>query len=367
MNQTVTPTAPASEPSAPQPPPAGESSIGSRATELLGRYGIPLLLLLLLAFFSIAEPESFASWRNYKSILTNQTVVVILALAAMIPLIVGEFDLSVAPVLGLSQMLTVGLTAQQGLPPWLAIVLSLLACAVCGLVNGLAVVVFSVPAFVATLAIGNIVGGLVLWYSAGQTIFQNVPASLTDLARTEVAGIPLPVIYAAVISVGLWVLLSQTAGGRRMYATGGNRAAAELTGIRSRAYVMGAFVASAVLAGIGGAVLGARLGSASPSAGASLLLPAFAGAFLGATTIKPGKYNVVGTVISVYALSVAISGLQQMGAPTWLEPVFNGAALVIAVALSAAALRSRARRARAQQLERILAARSESSSTPSAT
>lgn len=107
---------------------------------------------------------------------------------------------------------------------------------------------------------------------------------------------------------------------------------------------------SSFLAGLAGVVLGSRLGTASPSTGGSLLLPAFAGAFLGATTVRPGRFNVLGTIIAVYMLAVAVAGLQQMGAPVWFEPVFNGCALVLAVASSQWALRQRRRRAKLKEI-----------------
>ena len=123
-----------------------------------------------------------------------------------------------------------------------------------------------------------------------------------------------------------------------------------LTGIATNRYVIGAFVTSSLLAGLAGVVLGSRLGTASPSTGGSLLLPAFAGAFLGATTVRPGRFNVAGTILAVYTLAIAVAGLQQMGAPVWFEPVFNGAALVLAVAASQWALRQRQRRARQREI-----------------
>jgi ribose transport system permease protein len=158
------------------------------------------------------------------------------------------------------------------------------------------------------------------------------------------------VILVLIVAILLGVVLGALPIGRRMYATGGNEAAARLTGIETRRYVIGAFVASAFLSGIAGVVLGSRLGTASPSTGASLLLPAFAGAFLGATTVRPGRFNVAGTIIAVYTLAIAVSGLQQLGAPVWFEPVFNGSALILAVASSQWALRQRRRSAKSREM-----------------
>jgi ribose transport system permease protein len=322
-------------------------------TSWLARYGLGLILLALLVGFSLIKPSSFATWANYRSILNNQAVVVLLALGAMMPLIVGEFDLSVAGTLGVAQALVTGLCALQGLPPGLAVVLAVLAGAVVGLVNGLVIVKLQINAFVATLASSTIMGGLVIWYTNGSPIYKDVPHSLTSMARGSVAGIPLPVIYMAVVATLLWFILGRLPIGRRLYAVGGNRRAAQLSGIRADRLVIASFIASGVLAALAGVVLGSELGSTVPGGEGTYLLPAFAGAFLGATAIEPGRFNPVGTVLAAYALSVAVSGLQQLGAAAWVQPVFNGTVLVVAVGLSGYATRVKAARARARQLARI--------------
>ena len=317
---------------------------------ILGKHGLAMLAVVLLIVFSIAEPDSFATIDNYRSILDNQTIVVLLAFAAMVPLIVGRFDLSVASVLSISHLIAVGLIVKSGWSPVAAILATLVAALVIGLVNGLLVVKLQVDAFVATLGTSSVVGGIALAYSDGKTIFGEVPSSFTDLARGRFLGIPQPVLLVVVVALVLGGVLGLLPAGRRMYATGGNERAARLTGIATQRYVIGAFVTSSFLAGLAGIVLGSRLGTASPSTGGSLLLPAFAGAFLGATTVRPGRFNVLGTIIAVYTLSIAVAGLQQLGAPVWFEPVFNGAALVLAVSSSQWALRMRQRRARSKEI-----------------
>jgi ribose transport system permease protein len=271
----------------------------------------------------------------------------------MMPLIVGEFDLSVAGILGVAQALVTGLCALQGLPPVLAVILAVGAGALLGLINGLVIVKLQINAFVATLASSTIMGGLVMWYTGGSPIYQGVPKSLTSMARGSVLGIPLPVVYITVVSALLWFVLARLPVGRRLYAVGGNRKAARLSGIRDDRLVIACFVASGVLAALGGIVLGSELGSTVPGGEGTYLLPAFAGAFLGATAIEPGRFNALGTVLGAYALSVAVSGLQQLGAAAWVQPVFNGTVLVVAVGLSGYATRVKTARARARQLARI--------------
>ena len=325
----------------------------SEGTSWIARHGLSLILLVILIGFSLAKPSSFATWNNYRSILNNDAVVVLIALGAMIPLIVGEFDLSVAGVLGVAQALVTGLCALQGLPPALAVLLSVLAGAVLGLINGLVIVKLKINAFVTTLASSTVMGGLVIWYTGGSPIYQGVPKSLTRMARSSVAGIPLPVIYVVAVAAVLWFVLGRLPIGRRLYAVGGNRRAAQLSGIRADRLVIASFIASGVFAALAGVVLGSRLGAVVPGGEGAYLLPAFAGAFLGATAIQPGRFNPVGTVLAAYTLSVAVSGLQQLGAPAWVQPVFNGTVLLVAVGLSGYAMRVKAARARARQLARI--------------
>ena len=331
----------------------GSSGQNSEGRSWTARYGLVVILLILLVGFSLAKPSSFATWDNYRSILNNQAVIVLLALAAMMPLIIGEFDLSVAGILGVGQALVTGLCALQGLPPTLAVPLSVLAGAVLGLVNGLIIIKFKINAFITTLASSTVMGGLVIWYTHGSPVYQGVPVSLTRIARGTVGGIPLPVIYVAAIAALLWFVLGRLPIGRRLYAVGGNRRAAQLSGIRADRLVIASFTASGVLAALAGIVLGSQLGSDVPGGESAYLLPAFAGAFLGATAIQPGRFNPLGTVLATYTLSVAVSGLQQLGAPSWVQPVFNGTVLLVAVGLSGYATRVKAIRARARQLARI--------------
>ena len=330
-----------------------ERGPSAESTSWIARYGLALILLLLLVAFSLAKPSSFATWNNYRSILNNQAVIVLLALGAMMPLIVGEFDLSVAGILGVSQALVTGLCALQGLPSGLAVPLSILAGALLGLINGMVIVKLKINAFVTTLASSTVMGGLVIWYTNGSPIYQGVPHSLTTLARGSAFGIPLPVIYLAITAALLWFVLGKLPVGRRLYAVGGNRRAAQLSGIRADRVVIACFVTSGVFAALAGVVLGSELGSVVPGGEGTYLLPAFAGAFLGATAIQPGRFNPLGTVLAAYTLSVAVSGLQQLGAPAWVHPVFNGTVLIVAVGLSGYATRVKAARARARQLARI--------------
>ena len=209
---------------------SGEKDLVGSFAAQTGKYGILILMVALVVLFSALRPESFATFNNYRAILDNRTIVALLALAAMTPLIVGQFDLSIAAVLSLSHILVVGFIGQSHMNVVLAVVLTIILSSMYGLINGVIVVKFKVDAFVATLATGSILGGAGLWYTGGRTLYNDVPRSFTQISRGRLFGLPLNAVYVLIIATILWVFLSNLPAGRRMYATGGNRRAAELTG-----------------------------------------------------------------------------------------------------------------------------------------
>jgi ribose transport system permease protein len=318
--------------------------------DFLARYTLVFILVAMIIGFSIGNPDTFFTWRNFKTILDDQVVILLLAVGVVAPFIVGEFDLSIGYVLGLAQAFVVGFLAKSGMPIPLAIALTLAMCAVVGLISGFIVVKGQVSSLITTLGVGSVVYGFVYAYTGGQVLYQGVPKGFLSIAREDLFGIPLPVWYAAVIVLVLELFFVFSGTGRRLFAIGGNRAAATLSGVRVKPLIVMTFMISAVLAGVAGILLASRIGTAQADTGPSLLLPAFAAVFLGATTIRPGHFNVLGTVVAVYALAVPITGLQQIGVPSWFELVFNGAALVIAVAASKQLDLLRERRARRARL-----------------
>jgi ribose transport system permease protein len=303
-----------------------------RAGALVAAAGAPIVLIALILAFSLLRPETFPTSANLTTILSTQSVLVIVALGTLVPLIAGDFDLSIGFVMGFAAMESALLTV-HGMAIPLAIAITLLTAVAIGLFNGLVVEHVGISAFIATLAVGSILTGCTTWISGG-TVVNGVPAGMISLGRTELAGIQLPIVYMAVLVVAFYYALEHTPVGRYLYAVGGGRAAARLAGIDTGRLRILAFVISAGTAGLAGVVNTAVVGSASADFGSSYLLPAFAGAFLGATTIKPGRFNVLGTVVAIFLLAVGIAGLQQLSAPFWIPPVFNGGALLVAVGLA---------------------------------
>lgn len=343
--------APAAEkPEGPRRPRSAADSAGNRILHELGKYGLVIALVIVLVTFSLWTPDSFFTLANMRSTLDQQSIILMVAFGAMIPLIVGEFDLSIGANAGVAILMTVGLSGEQGLPPVLAIVIAIL-CSLCiGLFNGLLVTRLKVTSFVATLGTATLLGGLAEAYTGGVNL--NVPPEgLTSIGRASLFDIPLPVWAAAATAIVLLIVLQRLRVGREIFAVGANRRAAELTGIRTDPLIVLCFAAGGLTAGIGGALYGAEIGSASLSTGTILLLPAFAGAFLGATAITPGRFNVLGTITGVLLLAFTVGGLQQLGVKPWINSVVQGVALIVAVGFSTWAVRLRTARLRKAQLE----------------
>ena len=311
-------------------------------SRLLSRWGLVLVFAVVFGAFSAWIPHSFPTSGNLQDILSSQPPGIFIAYAAMLVLVVGEFDLSIGATLGLSQYVVLKLITHYGLSWETAIVTAIGVGAFIGLVNAVAVVGLGINSFIATIGISTILEGVLQWISNGnEPLFGGAPHGFTSLAQTKHA-VVLPVYYALVVSVLLWVALEFTVSGRQMRATGANRAAATLSGIPTGRARVTAFVAAGVLAAIGGILVTAQVGAADASSGPAYLLPAYAAAFLGATAIRPGFFNVWGTLIAIFLVAIGITGLQLKGAEPWVTPVFNGGVLLFAVAVSNLAATQRA-------------------------
>jgi ribose transport system permease protein len=212
-----------------------------------------------------------------------------------------------------------------------------------GLLNGILITRFGIDSFIATMGLGTLLYGISNWYSGGAQITgSNLPASFTNLS--EVAWhVPLPALYVAIAALVLWAITERLPVGRSLYVIGASMRAAELLGIRTKRYITAAFMVSGLLSGVSGIMLGSILETGTPSVGPEYLLPAFAATLLGATSIHPGRVNVVGTLLAVLILAFSFSGVQQLGAPFYVQYFFNGGILIVAVGLSVyAAARRRA-------------------------
>jgi ribose transport system permease protein len=316
-----------------------------RALAFTERYALVFVFVAVMVFFSVWGQTSatFPTSANIKNVLGNQAVVGILSLGVMFPLVCGEFDFSVGPVAGLSQVLTAGFMARLGAPLVLALVVGIAVGALVGIVNGITVGRIGVNSLIVTLGVSTMLSGVVAWYTHSQSIITGISTDLTDLGSGDWFGIPRTVYVLAVVAVVAYYVLELTPFGRYLYSVGSNREAARLVGLPVERLVTTAFVISGTLAGVAGVLLVARNGSASPQVGTvGDSLQALAAVFLGATAIKPGRFNVLGTLIAIFLLAFTVTGLSLAGVAGWINDVFNGAALFVAVLVSTIVGRRRA-------------------------
>jgi ribose transport system permease protein len=297
-------------------------------------YGLVILTAILIGVFSILLPGTFCTWTNARLIMSNQSVTAVLALAAMIPMVAGKIDLSLGYGVVLSEVLAISFQTAYGLPWPLVLVLLVLIGALIGLVNALLVELAHIDSFIATLGTGTVIYAVALWYTNGEQVIGKVAPDFLQVADASLLGIPLPAIYVLILAIVLWLILDYLPIGRCLYAVGANPQAAKLNGIPTRKYIVGAFVSSGCLTAFAGFVLASRLRIGQIGVGLDYLLPALVAAFLGSTTIKPGRVNVWGTMIAVVILATGISGLQQMGGAFYVDPLFNGLTLLFAIGLA---------------------------------
>ena len=316
--------------------------VGAAITRAISVWGLLILLLVLLVVFSLLRPETFPTLFNAKSILNNKSVQALVALAVFIPMTANHFDLSAGFNLGISQVLAIGLQG-QGLPWWAAVIAVLLMGALVGLVNGVLVTWVRIDSFIATLGTGTVLYGLNAWYTGGQQVLADLPRPFLAISGT-LGPVPLPALYTLFVSLILWLVFEYLPLGRYLYVLGASPRTAELNGISARRYVTLGFVTAGALASFAGIVLQSQLQLGQSSVGQEYLLPAFTAALLGATSVRPGRVNVWGTVLAVAVLAVTVAGLNQLGAPFFVEPLFNGSMLILAVGLAVQASQRRTRR-----------------------
>ncbi|MEV5955177.1 ABC transporter permease [Streptomyces sp. NPDC051987] len=321
------------------PPPASRRRPLRRspAWHLAGAYGLLALTALLVLVFSVALPHTFPTRATLDSILSNQSIPAVLALAAMVPVVTGSFDLSLGYGLGLAHVMVLHLVVGAGWPwPWACLVV-IAGGGVVGVLNGVIVEFGRIDSFIATLGTGSMLYAVTGWVTGGGRIVpgpHGLPTGFTDLYDSTLLGLPLPAFYVLAVAVALWVVLERLPLGRCLYVIGANPRAAELVGIPTRRYTVHAFSASGLIVGFAGVLLAAQQQIGNPSVGLDYLLPAFVGALLGSTAIRPGRPNALGTLVAVAVLAVGLTGIGQLGAAFWTVPLFYGGTLLLAVGLA---------------------------------
>lgn len=310
-----------------------------RWQRLLPVYGLVILTALLILLFCILLPETFPTLLNLRSIIANKTIIAILSLAAMIPMACGRIDLTIGYGIVLWHILAISLQTMFGLPWPLAVLVVLALGAATGFLNGILVEVAKIDSFIATLGTGTVIYALALWHTGGRQVVGVLPDGFYALNGVMLFGLPITGYYVLALALVMWIVFEYLPVGRYVYAIGANPKAAALNGIPVRRFVIAAFITSGTLSAVAGVLLASRLRIGQASVGLEYLLPALVGAFLGSTTIKPGRVNVWGTIIGVTILAVGIAGIQQFGGSFFVEPLFNGVTLLVAIGIAGYAQR----------------------------
>lgn len=313
-----------------QAPPLRRSRL--TPVELLSRYGLLVAWAAVIVLFSILSPDVFATTRNLQITLSTQSVLLVLTLALLPALAAGEYDLSVAGVLGISYVLVGWLNVVHGWSIWPTILVALAAGVLVGVVNAILIVKIGIESLVATLGMGTLLAGAAI--GINNVSVAGISPGLVNTARTDIFGIQLAFWFGLGLTVLLWYVFTQTPLGRYIFVIGAGRDVARLTGLRVDAIRAGCLVLASTLAAVSGIVLAGIQGSADPNSGPSHLLPAFASAYLGLTAINPGRFNAWGAFCAVYFLATGITGLQIIGLSGWIEQVFYGGSLIFAVTFS---------------------------------
>jgi ribose transport system permease protein len=320
---------PASIMAEPAPPPARVNWV-----QLCERFALLFAWLAVIAGFTIALPGIYLTWSNFSVLFTSQAPSALLALALIVPLTAGDYDLSVGANVTLAAMIIGVLNAQLGVALSLAIPAALLGGLALGLVNAFFIVYVRIPSLVVTLGSASVVTGLVQWMSDSSTI-GGISSWLSNMVvQYRFLGVSYGFYYALLVGAIVWFVFEYTPTGRRLLFVGRGREVARLSGINVNRVRIGCLVTSALLSSFAGIVYAGLLGAADPFSGLNFLLPAFSAAYLGATSIVPGRFNPWGTLVAVYFLASGIVGLTMLGIPIWVTSLFNGAALILAVTLS---------------------------------
>lgn len=310
-------------------------------TQWLNKYALVLVLAALVAAYSLVLPDTFPTIANLRNITATQSVLIIVSLGLTFPLVAGEFDFSFGPTVAFASSLTAVLTVNHSVPLLPATLIVIASCLAIGLVNSFFIVYIGISSLITTLGMGTLILGVTLAVS-NSAVIAGPPSFLVEATTNSFLQLPYPVYLSLALAAVVWFVYSHTAFGRYLYFSGEGPRAARLSGLPVDRLKTYAYLILALMSAIAGIVNFGRLGSADPNIGTSFLLPGTAAVFLGATAIVPGRFNAWGTVLAVYLLVTGVTGLQLLGGAGYLEYVFNGGALVLAVTFAHLVRRGRA-------------------------
>lgn len=309
-----------------------------------------LTLLFLVGFFSIAS-ESFPTLTNVGNILNQISITAIIAVGLTFVILTAEIDLSVAAIANVTGIAVAFFTMQEGyvnianvpLPGLVAVVVALGVCFALGLFNALGVVFIGIPSFIMTLAMMQIADGMSALFVRGQIAYA-VPELVTFLGSSTLGGIPVIVMVAGVFLLVAHLVLTYTRFGRYVYMVGGNREAAEYSGVNVKFIVGAVLVIGGVCSGVAGMLGVAYFGSAQQNEFTTYLLDAIAAVVVGGTSLFGGSGGIGNTIVGLLVLGVLNNGLDHVQIDPFLKTLIRGLILLAALVINVYAqqLRSRA-------------------------
>lgn len=301
----------------------------------LSNFSAIYLWALFIVLFGYLQGHLFLTVSTTQLVFSQGAVTAVLALAFLTPLTTDTFDLAIGEVMSLTIVLLNYLPQKLDLPIGVIAVGVVLFSGFIGAVSGFIVVKLRVNSLIATLGMSEVLSAFQLYISQNHQVAYSFSPTFADVGNGKLFGIPYLDLYLLVIAVVLWFVLEQTPLGRRMFAVGGNRDAAKLAGISSDRIVWGSLIASGAIASVAGVMYTAQVGAYTSDIGQGYLFPALAAVFFGASQLSQ-RPNVWGTLIAFFALAFGIQGLTlQFGAGTfWVSPLFQGSALIVAVAVA---------------------------------
>jgi ribose transport system permease protein len=299
----------------------------------LDRFSGVYLWVIFIVVFSVLSPEIFPTMSTVHLIASTQAVSAIVALALLVPFVSGQFDLSVGATANLAGLIAATTQTRMGVSPFAAVGLALLVGVGVGLLNSFIIVRLRVDSFIATLGSSAIIAAFQIMVTDNAEPQPVVNSTWDAITQTSVFGFQLVVVFMLVAAVAVWWFLEKTPGGRFMRASGSNPEAARLAGVKVNRWATTSLLISGVLSALAGTLF-VSLAGPSLTFGTSLLLPAFAAVFLGTTQLVPGRANVWGTLLAIFVLATGVQGLQLVTGVQWVAQMFNGVALILAVALA---------------------------------
>jgi ribose transport system permease protein len=314
-------------------PGAGDQTAEPRRSWLsyfsVRRISAVYLWILFMVLFGIISGDTFLTSTTYNLVFSGGVVTCVLALAFLVPLACGQYDLAIGANMSLSLALMVYLRIHTGMPTGVIALIAIAACALVGAVSGFIIVRLHVNSFIATLGVSQVLLAVVLLISNNKQLVGEFPESWSNAGIENWLGVPRVMFYLVAIALIMWYVLEFTRVGRYLFATGGNEEAARLSGVKTDKIIWGSLIAS-------GVIYSMRSGVFSSSVGPGYLFPAVAAVFLGASQLSQ-RPNVWGTLVAYFALAFGIQGLllSASSAAVWSQPLFQGVSLIIAVALAA--------------------------------